>query len=96
MTIDYRNPNTVLPYDPCIGCFKGDTTTFFGIQGSREFLAAALISFAGVPNEEAVQIAAMFPNCVDRPQAIRLCQTCADKTGVILGTYLDESSYPTS
>jgi hypothetical protein len=93
------NP-TVAPYNSCVACFKGDTTTTYGTRGEAEFHIAALHAMAGLPMEQAN---ATFTVMAERELGcdpgkvpggtfdifVRLCRDCARRTGVRVGK-LDE------
>ena len=75
------------PYQSCVSCYKGDTTTVIAVKGTAEFHAAALVTLAGLPIQEAigtVQAAALDlgHDIGGRYKGgFRLCRDCATKTG---------------
>jgi hypothetical protein len=81
---------TVAPFESCIACFRGDTPTFFWVDGDAEFHVAALLRLAGLPPDQAeVTILAYCerelgcePGLVPGGRfQFRLCRECAKKTG---------------
>ena len=82
----------VAPFQSCIACFTGDTTTAVSIEGDAEFHVAALIVFAGLgPREAQATFLAFTEYDMGLPSgqaptgrfklAFRLCRDCAAKTG---------------
>jgi hypothetical protein len=82
----------VAPFDACVSCFKGDTTTVAVVEGSAEFHIVSLQKLAGLTLKEAYatfdvmsgQQYGTDPGKVpvgDPTGAIRLCSDCAAKTG---------------
>jgi hypothetical protein len=80
------------PFEPCIGCFRGDTDTGLVLQGSAEFIIAGLSTTADMSVEEASATAELAfrenyttdPGMVPGGElsiAVRLCRDCAAKTG---------------
>jgi hypothetical protein len=80
------------PYEPCIGCDKGGTTTAFAIRGEPEFAAAVLQTAADISPEEAAGAIEVWAEleCGYEPGKLpdwldgfvfRLCRDCAGKTG---------------
>ena len=67
------------PHDPCIVCFKGDTTTVVGFDGSLEWKAGGLIAL-GVPPDQAVATVEQFAP-VGRPMVTLVCERCAARAG---------------
>jgi hypothetical protein len=87
----------VAPYDACVGCYRGDTTTAVAAKGEAEFIVAAIHRAAGIPIEEAQDTFLVIaeqemgcePGTVPKgtvTTAIRLCPDCASKTGTKIGS----------
>ena len=77
----------------CIRCYKPETNRAFVVHGDINWLAAALIKFAGLPDDEAMGTAQEIyndPRNTDNKvgerhtHLIRLCRGCAKLTGVPL------------
>jgi hypothetical protein len=86
----------VAPYNSCIACYRGDTTTMLGLKGEAEFMIATLMR-AGVPQDEATQVIDGVAHdrygcdrgkvpTTDMELAVRLCVDCGAKVGLKLGT----------
>ena len=86
----------VAPFQSCIACFRGDTTTGVALKGEAEFCIAGLIVL-GVPEDQAL---GTFHVCMEaegwtgQPDEvpggevtlpIRLCRECAAKTPFAVG-----------
>ncbi len=83
-------PPPVAPFDACVSCSKGDTTTAFGLVGTAELISAGLMRCAGIPSERAAEMAiAAFRQLGSvsdtgwprgmRRVAFRLCRECAKR-----------------
>ena len=90
----------VAPYNSCIACFRGDTTTVLALKGGAEWIIAAMHKAAGLSLEEASAtfhvIAEQEIGCdpgmvpVGRLDfAVRLCRDCAAKTGATVAELAD-------
>jgi hypothetical protein len=86
----------VAPYDSCVSCFKGDTTTGFGVRGSAEAAVAMLAKFGGMSQDKATATFLVYaeqdlgcdPGMVPTGQievGFRLCRDCAERTGTHVG-----------
>ena len=51
-----------MPYEPCLTCFRGDTSTAFGYRGTATAVAAALNTMLGFTIEEAM---ALVEECIE-------------------------------
>ena len=51
---DRYDPHRPLPWDPCISCYRGDSSRIIVIEGSGEWIAGCLIAMAGFTSKEAV------------------------------------------
>lgn len=81
----------VAPFNSCIACFRGDTTTAVGVEGNAEFHIAAMARLAGIPIDQASGTLLVWleeqgydPGKVPVGRfsgAFRLCRDCARKTG---------------
>jgi hypothetical protein len=73
----------VPPFEPCLGCSRGDVSTFVLVEGSPDFFVAAISKLAGVGLEEAGTIARTYDQPDQTPSyyAVRLCRDCAAKAG---------------
>lgn len=82
----------VAPFESCVACFKGDTTTGVAVRGEFEFTSPRFTRVAGIPLDEAAAtgkvLAAQEMGCDpgmvpvgEFTVAIRLCRDCAAKTG---------------
>jgi hypothetical protein len=87
---------SVAPFNSCIACFRGDTTTGYGTRGEAEFHIVALHRMAGLPLEEASGTFAVIakrelgcdPGKVPGGTFdifVRLCPDCARRTGTRVG-----------
>lgn len=89
-----RIPGTTMPqiapYHSCVTCGKGDTTTGFALIGEYEWVVAALLTRAGIPEFDADAICLSYVHhelgCdygkvpVDEfTLSVRLCADCAQK-----------------
>src|SRR4051794_33127069 len=78
----------IAPHESCTRCHKGDTTTGFASYGDAEWLPVGLQLDAGLPPEEATDLAGRFRG--DTPPSekclhvIRLCRACARTTDVLV------------
>lgn len=93
----------VTPYQSCIGCYRGDTTTVFLIEGEAEFIIAGIHKAAGLSLDEASAtfqvIAGQEMGCdpgmvpVGRMTVgVRLCRECAAKTGTTVSEIGDDGA----
>jgi hypothetical protein len=83
------------PFESCIGCSKGDTTTIVQLRGQAEWLIAGLVHLAGISKAEAEAIVLIWaeergyaPGTIPpgwRDYAFRLCRDCAHGTGAVVG-----------
>ena len=82
----------VAPYESCIACFKGDTTTALLSEGDAEWHIVTLMKGAGLTQAEAVATFRLYaeqdlgcdPGMVPDGRFVfghRLCRECARKTG---------------
>jgi hypothetical protein len=71
------------PYESCMSCYKGDTTTAVAFTGSREYVVAALVVGVGV--EEPVAMQLVYDHYTGRPFGVRLCSECAQTAGLTVG-----------
>ena len=74
----------VAPFESCLGCNRGDVSTFVLVEGSPDFFVAAISKLADVGVDEAERIArTMYDEPDQSPSyyAIRLCRDCAAKAG---------------
>jgi hypothetical protein len=89
----------VAPYESCIVCFRGDTTTAIGFRGEAEWCIAGLLRL-GVPPDQAEATFLPFakhelgcdPGTVPDGQidyAVRLCRACANRVGAHVGDVRD-------
>lgn len=89
-----RNPN-VAPFESCVVCYRGDTTTTYAVRGEAEFLVASLTR-AGLPEDEATGLVELVahdhygcdPGKVpvgDMEILVRLCPDCAATSGFKVG-----------
>ena len=90
----------VAPYQSCVKCFKGDTTTAVGLYGNAEFVVVFLTGALGLEREEAegtmLGMAEHLHGCAlgkvpDGRQewAMRLCLDCATAADVRVGDISD-------
>ena len=95
--------HSVAPYESCIACLRGDTTTIVSVQGEAEFVIAVMHHLAGLSLEDAQRtflvIAAREYGC--DPGSVpggrittgfRLCRDCAAKTGAHVVEVRDATS----
>lgn len=74
----------VAPYESCVGCFKGDTTTTVVVEGEAEYHIAVMHGLTGMTIEQA---AATLAVAKGSPRGMvptgrftggfRLCRACA-------------------
>jgi hypothetical protein len=87
-----RPSATTAPYDSCVACYKGDTTTGVVIHGEAEFIIAGIHRLTGIPLDQADRTFGVLaehdmgcdPGKVpveDVDAFVRLCADCAQKTG---------------
>ena len=50
----------VAPFESCVACYRGDTTTALVIQGEAGFAVAFLNAQLGIPAEDAEAMIQMF------------------------------------
>jgi hypothetical protein len=95
---------TVAPHDACVSCFKGDTTTAFGLRGDAEWIMVGIHKQAALGLQEAK---AMFllvaeqelgcdPGKVpggELTHVVLLCEDCARRIGTKVGE-LDDGEVP--
>jgi hypothetical protein len=85
----------VAPFESCIVCFAGDTTTCIAFEGEAEWMIAGLHKI-GLPVDQAqatfLFIAASELGCEPGTvpdgrftEVVRLCQRCAEKANVPVG-----------
>lgn len=86
----------VAPFESCIRCMRGDTTTAFFLRGGAEWHTAGLHVLAGIPEDQAE---AMVLTSAERQfgcesgmvppgsfdQGFRLCRECASELGTNVG-----------
>lgn len=84
----------VAPYDACVACFKGDTTTTVGFAGEPEFVIAAIHKSAAIPMWQAEALLRAHCEEEGSPKGkvpslltlgIRLCGDCARETDTPVG-----------
>jgi hypothetical protein len=81
----------IAPFNSCVSCFRGDTSTFVQIRGKAEWHVAALMRFAELGQAEATGTFLHWaeeqggrPGMVPEGEieaAFRLCRDCARRTG---------------
>ena len=85
----------VAPYEACLACVRGDTTTAALLEGEPEWCVAALSHLAGIPLDQAqATVLAYAENeCGCAPGKVpaaritfgfRLCRECASSTGAYI------------
>jgi hypothetical protein len=90
----------VAPYQSCVSCFKGDVTTIFAVDGSAEWLIAALGRAAEIPQDQATQMVLdLAHDSYGSPEGsvpearmqmfVTLCRDCARRTGTTVVDRLD-------
>jgi hypothetical protein len=73
----------IAPHEPCIVCFRGDTTTALALIGSPEWQIAGLINL-GVPESEAFATIehARTDEHYSEKMPVRVCAACAQRAGM--------------
>lgn len=90
----------VPPFESCIHCYRGDTSTGFALRGEAEWIVAGLRETAGLTHDQAEE--AFFhwaehglgcePGAVpdgEVMQLVRLCTDCAGELGTNVGEFAD-------
>jgi hypothetical protein len=88
---------TFAPFDSCIACHKGDTTTALALEGEAQFVMAGIHYLTGVPLDQAKAFVDLYVHeefgcdlgMVPREDirvGVRLCRSCAARTGVEVGS----------
>lgn len=87
----------VAPFESCVSCLKGDTTTAFAVKGSAEAAIAALHLKGGLSVEDAEATVLAYaehelgcdpgkvPGGDEHVFVFRLCRECAEQTRVSVG-----------
>jgi hypothetical protein len=70
--------SALAPYESCMSCYKGDTSTAVAFTGSPEYVVASLMVTVGVEEPIAMQLVHDHYNGL--PFVVRLCSECAEKT----------------
>lgn len=89
----------VAPFDSCVACYRGDTTTALVFRGEAEWAAAGL-HVLGVSESEALATIELFaeqelgspPGTVPAGTldlAVRVCPSCAKRAGFPIGNVRD-------
>lgn len=81
---------TVAPWQSCIRCYRGDTTTGFIVEGEPEWIIAAMHELAGLPTEDAARVVTADTGIAGMvldgrmTRVVTLCSDCAAMTGARL------------